>query len=151
MGVFVTKIILLEDVKNVGKKDQIIDVSEGHARNFLIPKNMAVEATKANLSLQETKRKSDDKKRRDELEAAQKMKSEFESQTIKISVKSGTTDKIFGSVTTKEIAIAFENQTGVKVDRKKIILDEPIKTKGQKQVLLRLHPEVTAKLNLEIE
>ncbi len=145
------KVILLEDVKGTGKKGQTIEASDGHAKNFLIPRKLAVAATKENLNTLEMQKRAEEKRRREELEAAQQQKEIFEAKTIKITVKSGVSDKIFGSVTNKEIATAFEQQTGIKIDKKKIVLDEPIKTKGQKQVDVRLHPQVVAKIKIEIE
>ncbi|MDR2903924.1 MAG: 50S ribosomal protein L9 [Clostridiales bacterium] len=145
------KVILLEDVKGVGKKGQLLDASEGHARNFLIPKKLAVEATKDNMNQLEQKRRSEEKKRQNDLLAAQEQKQRIEQKTIKIIVKSGESGRIFGSVTNKEIAQALEEQTEFKIDRKKILLDDPIKTKGEHSVNIKLHPEVTAKLNIEIE
>lgn len=145
------KVILLEDIKGVGKKGQLLDASDGHARNYLIPRKLAVEATKANMNQLEAKRRSDEKKRRDDLIAAQELQKLLETKSIKISVKSGESGKLFGSVTNKEIAQAFEEQTEFKIDRKKILLEDPIKTKGVHSVSLKLHPEVTAKLTIEIE
>lgn len=145
------KVILLEDIKGVGKKGQMLNASDGHARNYLIPRKLAVEATKDNMNQLEAKRRTEEKKRKDELLAAQDQKKNIEAKTIKIHVKSGVSDKIFGSVTSKEIAQAFEEQTEFKIDRKKILLEDPIKTKGIHTVNLKLHQEVVAKLNIEIE
>ena len=145
------KVILLEDIKGVGKKGQMINTSDGHARNFLIPRKLGVEATDANIKNMEQQKKNEEKKRQQELEEAQALKKSLETKNIKIAVKSGEGGRIFGSVTSKEIAQAFAEQTGVQIDRKKILLNDPIKTKGSHQVDLRLHPDVVAKLNIEIE
>ena len=145
------KVILLEDIKGVGKKGQLLNASDGHAKNFLIPRGLAVEATDGNLKELETKKRVEDKKKREELISAQELRKKLETQVIKIQVKSGENGKIFGSVTNKEIAQAFGEQTGFKIDKKKVLLDEPIKMKGSHKVNLKIHPEVTAVLNIEIE
>lgn len=144
------QVILLEDIKGVGKKGQLIEASAGHARNFLLPKKLAVEANKDNLNKLENKRKSDEVKRVHELEAAIALKAQLEQTPIKISVKTGESGKIFGSVTNKEIGAALEEQTKIVIDKKKIILDTPIKTLGEHTVDIKLHTDVTAKLNVQI-
>jgi large subunit ribosomal protein L9 len=145
------KVILLRDVPGTGKKDQTAEVSDGHARNFLVPKGLALEATKANLAKLEAVRKSAERQRQAEIEEAARLKNELEETTIVVKVKSGITDKIFGSVTNKEIAAAYERQTGKPLDRRRVILDEPIRVKGLKRVDVKIHPEVTARLNISIE
>lgn len=145
------KIILLQDVAGTGKKGQTTEVSVGHARNFLIPRGLAVEATPQNMDKLLAERKKEEKKRQQELEEALALKADLESVTIIVHVKSGITDKIFGSVTNKEIAAAFERQTGKPLDRRRVILEEPIRTKGLKKVDVKIHPEVIARLNLSIE
>ncbi|MDR1209717.1 MAG: 50S ribosomal protein L9 [Clostridiales bacterium] len=145
------KVILLQDVQGTGKKGQIAEVSDGHARNFLVPKGLALEATKTNLAKLEAGRKAAERQRQSEIEEAERLKNELESATIVVKVKSGITDKIFGSVTNKEIAAAYERQTGKPLDRRRVILDEPIRTKGVKHVEVKIHPEVTARLNISIE
>ncbi len=144
------KVILLEEVKGTGKKGQIIEASDGHARNFLIPRKLAIEATKANLDQLEQKRKSEEHKRQVELLEAQKLAGELKEKTVIVSVKSGDNGKLFGSVTNKEIAVALEEQTGLKIDKKKIILDEPIKSVGVKKVEIKLPQNVSAFLNVEL-
>lgn len=144
------QVILLEDIKGVGKKGQLIEASAGHARNFLLPKKLAVEANKENLNKLEAKRKSDESKRVHELEAAIALKAQLEQTPIRISVKTGEGGKIFGSVTNKEISAAVEEQTKIAIDKKKIILDAPIKTLGEHTVDVKLHTDVTAKLNVQL-
>lgn len=144
------QVILLEDIKGVGKKGQLIEASAGHARNFLLPKKLAVEANKENLNKLEAKRKSDESKRVHELEAAIALKAQLEQTPIRISVKTGEGGKIFGSVTNKEISVAVEEQTKIAIDKKKIILDAPIKTLGEHTVDVKLHTDVTAKLNVQL-
>lgn len=144
------KVILLEDVKNVGKKGSLLNVSEGYARNFLFPKKMALEATKTNMNELEMKKRNEEKRKQEELEEAQALANRLEEKAIQIAVKTGENGKLFGAVTNKEIAIALEEQTGLAVDKKKIVLDEPIRMVGTKHVGIKLHQNVTAELKVEI-
>lgn len=143
-------VILLEDIKGVGKKGQMINASDGHARNFLLPKKLAVEATKSNLNELEAKKKSEESKKQRELESAQALGKDISEKVIKIPVKTGDNGKLFGSVTNKEIASALEEQTGLQIDKKKIMVVDPIKTTGEKTVDIKLHPKVTARLTVYI-
>ena len=145
------KIILLEDVKGTGKKGQIIEASDGHARNFLIPRKLGIEATKANLSDLEHKQKATEAKRQQELEKAQELAKTLADKAIRVPVKAGTSGRIFGSVTNKEIAQAFIAQYDQEIDRKKIVMDEPIKTLGEHVVELRIHAQVSAKVKVIVE
>ncbi len=144
------KLILLEDVKGVGKKGDLINKSDGYALNFLIPKKLAVEATRANINELELKKKSDEKRRKEELEEAQRLGNELKDKVVKVSVKAGENGKVFGSVTNKEIAAALVAQTGIDVDKKKITFDEPIKMVGRRIVKVKLHPQVTIEMAVEI-
>ncbi len=145
------KVILLEDIKGVGKKGQMINASDGHARNYLLPKKLAVEATKSNLNELEAKQKSQANKQQKELEQAQKLEKDLQEKVVSIPVKTGDNGKLFGSVTNKEIAAALEEQTGLVIDKKKIVLPEVIKAIGLQTVEVKLHPQVTAKLKVEIK
>ena len=144
------KVILLKDIKGVGKKGQLLNASDGHARNFLLPQKLAVEATKANLNEWEARKKSEAGKAQRELEAAQNLAQEIAEKTVVIPVKTGDNGKLFGSVTNKEIAAALTEQTGLSVDRKKIIVADPIKTIGDINIDIKLHPKVTARLAVSI-
>ncbi|MCL1989153.1 MAG: 50S ribosomal protein L9 [Firmicutes bacterium] len=144
------QVILLEDVKGTGKKGQVINVSDGHAKNFLIPKKLAAEATKSTLNDWEKKKKTEENKRQNEVTAAQELAARIEKTSVKITMKVGENGKMFGSVGNKEIAAALSSQFGIQIDRKKIVLDEQIKTIGEKIIPIRLYSEITAKLNLEI-
>lgn len=144
------KVILLADIKGVGKKGQVIDASDGHARNFLLPRKLAMEATRENLDRLESKQKSVEHKKQMELDAAKKLKAELEGKIIKISVKKGETGKLFGSVSGKEIAEALSAQENIQIDSRKIQLDKPIKTLGQAQVDVKLYADVAAKITVEI-
>jgi large subunit ribosomal protein L9 len=145
------KVILLADVKGVGKKDEVINAADGYARNFLFPKKLAVEANKENLAKLDAAKNAVVRKRLKEVEDAQALKKELEGKIIKISVKKGETGRLFGSVTNKEIAEELNRQEGLVIDRKRIILDEPIKTVGIKQVDVKLYTDITAKITIEVE
>jgi large subunit ribosomal protein L9 len=144
------KMILLQDVKSVGKKGDLVDVSEGYAKNFLLPRKLGVEATKSNLNDYDLKQKADAKRKQEELEKAQATAKALEDKVVTIKVKTGGNGKLFGSVTNKEIAQAIEKNEGLKVDKKKIVLNDQIKMTGKKTVQVKLHPKVTADLTVEI-
>ena len=144
------KVILLEDIKGVGKKGELINASDGHARNYLLPRKLAVEATKANLHELEARRKAQEHKSQLELEAALKLAKSIEAQPIVIKVKMGENGRLFGSVTTQEIAEELKAQLGLDVDKKKISLSEPIKTSGEKAAEVKLHAKVSATLRINI-
>lgn len=144
------KVILLQDIKGVGKKGDLLEASDGHARNFLLPRKLAAEATKSNLQELETKRQSQAHHKQQELEAAQELAKSIEEQPINIKVKMGENGKLFGSVTNKELADALKSQRGLDIDKKKILLTEPIKTSGAKNAEVKLHTNVTAKLVVNI-
>ena len=144
------KVILLADVKGVGKKGQEINASDGYARNFLIPRKLGVEASASNLNDIKLKNQAEEKRRADELAAAQELKKVLEGKEVKVCVKTGENGKLFGSVTNKEIAQAIEDSIGVKIDKKKIVLDEQIKMVGSRTVPVKLHSQVTAEINVII-
>ncbi len=144
------KVILLEDVKGVGKKDQIIDANDGYAKNFLLPKKLAVLADKNNLTKMDNIKKIEDAKRQEEYDNAVALGKEIESKTLKINVKLGSNGKLFGTVTNKEIASALKEQSNIEIDKKKIILSSPIKTLGEKEVTVKLHPKVSVTLKIAI-
>ena len=145
------KVILLQDVKGVGKKDQIIDCADGYVRNFLFPKKLAIEANKANLAALERRQKNTEANRVKELERAREMKTLLESKAITLALKTGGSDRLFGSVTNKEVAAALQSQEGIEIDRKKITIPDNIKTLGEYKAEVRLHTDVTANLTLVIE
>ncbi len=142
------KVILLADVKGVGKKEQIVNASEGYARNFLFPKNLAVEANAGNMKKLDNKHKQEEQKAKEELEAAKALGDKLENINVGIKVKVGSNGKLFGAVTNKEIAAALKEQHSLDIDKKKIVLSEAIKTTGEKEVSVKLHPKVTAKLKV---
>lgn len=144
------KLVLLEDVKSLGKKNEIVNASDGYARNFLIPKKLGVEATPANLAALQ-RQKEAEARRAAELKAqAEALKLELEASKAIVAVKVGSNGKTFGAVSSKEIADALKAQWGVEVDKKKIVLSEPIKEVGEKVVEVKLHKDVSATLKVEV-
>jgi len=144
------KVILLEDVKGTGKKGQIVNASDGHARNFLIPRKLAAEATKTNMAELEKQQKTAERKRQEEVSAAQELARRIEAVNVKIPMKVGENGKMFGSVSNKEIAEALSKQGGIEIDKKKIVLPELIKTLGERKISIKLFAETNALLTLEI-
>ncbi len=144
------RVILKEDVRNVGKKDQILNVSDGYARNFLFPKKLAIEANNSSLNELNLKKQSEEHRKLVELEESKDLAKKLEGKTIKIIVKTGDNGKLFGTVTNKEIAKEISEQLNLKVDKKKIVLDEPIKSLGTFNVDIKLHSKVTAKVKIYI-
>ncbi|PKM88064.1 MAG: 50S ribosomal protein L9 [Firmicutes bacterium HGW-Firmicutes-12] len=144
------KVVLTSEIKGTGKKGEVINVSEGYARNFLLPKGLAVEATDKNLKELERQKASLNKKKAEELEKAQKLKKQLDAIVIKVSVKAGEGGRLFGAITAKDIGEAIEKDHGLDIDKRKIELKSPIKTLGEHQITIKLHPEVSAVLNVII-
>ena len=144
------KVILLEDVKSVGKKGELVNASDGYAKNFLFPKKLAVEATKSNLNDFELKQKAEAKRKKEELEQAQNMAKELETKTVTVKVKTGENGKLFGSVTNKEVAEEIVKQTGMQIDKKKVSIGDPIKMVGERTAVIKLHPKVSAEITIKI-
>ena len=144
------KVILLENIKGVGKKDEIINANDGYARNFLFPKKLALEANNENILKMKAKQNSAEFKRSTEKEEAIKIKNKLQEITLQIKVKAGENGKIFGGVTAKEISENLKNQYKIEIDKMKIILKETIKTIGLKNVEIRLYEGVVGQLKLEI-
>ena len=145
------KLILLKDVKAQGKKGDIIDVSDGYARNFLIPKGLAVEAK--GDALNDLKNKEASKKHKADVEKQQaiELASKLGDKTVELAVAGGTDNRLYGSVTTKEIAEKLEKDHKISLDKRKIILDKPIKTYGTYILDVKLYPEVAAKLKVVVK
>ena len=129
---------------------EFLNKNDGYALNYLIPKKLAVEATKANMNDLELKKKAEEKRKKEELEEAKKIAEQLNDKVVKVSVKAGENGKVFGSVTNKEIADALAKQTGMDIDKKKISFDAPIKMVGRRIVKIKLHPQVTVELAVEI-
>ena len=144
------KVILKQDIKGVGKKDEVINASDGYARNFLFPKNMAVEANAENMSKLKAKQDSNAYKKGQEKEEAQKIADKLSKILLKIKVKSGANGKIFGGVSSKEIAENLENQYQIKVDKKKIDLKDTIKTLGTFSVDIKLFEGVIGTVKIDV-
>lgn len=144
------KIILLQDVKSLGKKGQTVEVSDGYARNFILPKKLGIEANAKNMNDLKLQKAHEEKVAKEQLEEAKELAAKIEGLEVELSIKSGKDGRTFGSVSTKEIAQAFKEQHGIEIDKKKISLDEPIRTVGTSIVNIKLHREVTAKLNVRV-
>lgn len=144
------KVILKQDIKGVGKKDQIINVSDGYVRNFLFPKNMAVEANNENMSKLRAKQDSNAFKKQQEKEEAQKIADKISKIILKVPVKACGNGKIFGGVSTKEISDLLEKNYKIKVDKKKIELKETIKELGTRNVNIKLYEGVIANLKIDV-
>lgn len=144
------KVILLENVKGVGKKDEIINANDGYARNFLFPKNLAIEANSTNLSKLKSKQDSASFKKSEEKKNAEEMKEKLSKIVLKINVKAGENGKIFGGVTAKEISEQLKKQYNYNIDKKKIDIKETIKTIGMFTIDLKLFEGVVGKLKINI-
>ena len=144
------KVILKADIKGVGKKDQVINASDGYARNFLFPKDLAVEANNENMSKLKAKQDSNAFKKSQEKDEAEKIAKKIERVTLQIKVKAGENGKIFGGVSAKEIADSLEKQHQIKIDKKKIELKETIKTLGVFNVQVRLYEGVITKIKVNV-
>ncbi|MBE5892203.1 MAG: 50S ribosomal protein L9 [Lachnospiraceae bacterium] len=144
------KIILLQDEKKLGKKGDIIEASEGYARNFILPKKIGVEATPQNMNNLKLQKANEDKKAKELLDAAKAMAAELETKQIVVKIKAGEGGRAFGSVSTKEIAAAFKEQHNLEIDKKKIQLPDSLKTFGTHEVAVKLHPQVTGKLIVKV-
>jgi len=145
------KVILKADIKGVGKKDEIINANDGYARNFLFPKNLAVEANNENLAKLKAKKEGQEYHRAQDLEFAKKLAEKIGKITLQIKVKAGENGKIFGGVTSKEISEALKKEYDIEIDKKKIDLKETIKTLGRFSVDIKLFEGVIAKLAVSIE
>ncbi|MCI9105267.1 MAG: 50S ribosomal protein L9 [Lachnospiraceae bacterium] len=144
------EIVLLEDVKTLGKKGQIVKVNDGYARNFILPKKLGVEATSKNLNDLKLQKANEVKLAAEQLAAAKELAAKIEKLTVTLSMKAGESGKAFGSISSKEIATAAMDQLGLEIDKKKLILPESLKTFGAHEVPLKLHKDVTAKLTVKI-
>ncbi|MCR5097625.1 MAG: 50S ribosomal protein L9 [Lachnospiraceae bacterium] len=144
------KVILLTDVKPHGKKGDVVDVSDSLARNVLIKKNQAVEATPQNMNNLKLQNQHADKVAAENLASAKELKKQIEEWTVETSIKSGEGGRTFGSVSSKEIAQAVKDQYDTDIDKKKIIVSEPIKSLGTHEVKVKLHQEVTATLRVHV-
>ncbi|MCI8961900.1 MAG: 50S ribosomal protein L9 [Clostridia bacterium] len=144
------KVILNSDIKGVGKKNEIINASDGYARNYLFPKKLAVPADTQNMNVLNAKKASEQHKKDLECEEAKKVQEKMKTIVLKITTKAGENGKTFGSITSKEIAESLEKQFKIKVDKKKVVLPEQIKTLGTYIVDVKLYEGVVGKLTVSV-
>ena len=144
------KVILLEDVKSRGKKGQIVNVSDGYARNMILPKKLGVEATSKNLNDLKLRKANEEKVAQENLDAAKAFAEELSTKEVILTLKVGEGGRTFGAVSSKEISVAAKEQLGLDIDKKKMKLEESIKTLGTYEVPVKLHKDVTAKLRVVV-
>ena len=145
------KVILLEDVKSLGKKDAIVDINDGYARNFILPKKLGIEATPKNLNDIKLKKANDEKIAAENLAAAKEYKTLVESKKVVVKIKVGKDGRSFGAVSSKEIAAEAKSQHDLDVDKKKIVLNDSLKAVGVYKVNVKLHPQVVAEMTVSVE
>lgn len=144
------KVILLQDEKKLGKKGQIVEVNDGFARNYVLPKKIGLEATGKNLNDLKLQKANEEKLAAEALKAAQDFAALMETQKVVVKMKAGEGGKAFGAISSKEIAKAYAEQNGKEIDKKKIVLNDPIKGFGTFDVKVKLHPKVTAELTVKV-
>ena len=144
------KVILLQDVKSLGKKGEIVNVSDGYARNFILPKKLGLEANTKNMNDLKLQKANEEKVAKEQLEAAQELAKVLETKEVTVKMKCGEGGKTFGSISSKEIAAAAKTQCALELDKKKIQLPEAIKALGVYEVNVKLHAKVTAKLKVKV-
>ncbi|WP_449622079.1 50S ribosomal protein L9 [Robertmurraya sp. Marseille-Q9965] len=145
------KVIFLKDVKGKGKKGEVKNVADGYAQNFLIKQGLAVEANASNVSSLNAQKKKEEKLAAEELAEAKKLKEVIEQLTVELSAKSGEGGRLFGSITSKQIAESLQKAHGIKIDKRKIELEDAIRALGYTKVPVKLHTEVTATLNVHVK
>jgi len=145
------KVILTQDVKSQGKKGDVINVSDGYANNFLIKKGLAVAANNENMNILKQKNASEEHKRQVELDNAKELKGKLDGKEVVLSTKAGEGGKLFGSVTSMDIADAVKKSLGIEVDKRKVLLKDNIKTAGIYEIEIKLHKDVTAKVKVNIK
>lgn len=145
------EVILLEDVKALGKKGEIVKVNDSYARNCLLPKKLGLEANNKNLNDLKLQNANKAKIEKEKLEEAKALAERMKEMSVTLEIKSGEGGKTFGSVSTKEIAEAVKKQLGLELDKKKMVLDEPIKTLGNHIIQVKLHKDVTANLTVKVK
>lgn len=144
------KVIFTKDVKGKGTKGEVKDVAEGYARNYLLKNNLAIEATPGNLKALEAKKRKSAQQEQEEKEAAEDLKDKLAEITVEMQAKSGDNGRLFGSITSKQIAEKLKKDYGHKLDRRKIELDEPIRSLGYTTVPVKLHPEVSGSIKVHV-
>lgn len=144
------KVILLEDVKTLGKKGEIVNVNDGYARNFILKKNLGLEATSKNLNDLKLQQKNAEKVAKEKLEAAQAVAKELEDKSITVKIQAGVEGKVFGSISSKEIALEAKKQLNMEIDKKKIVIPDAIKSLGTYNVNIKLHKDVVGTLAVKV-
>lgn len=144
------KVILKQDVKGLGKKGDVVNASDGYARNYLFPRGLAAEATEGTIREHEIQKANEAKKKANELQKAKELAKELSQLAVTVKVKAGENGKLFGSITSKDIAEAIKKQFGYDIDKKKIVLDEAIKVAGTYNVEVKVYPEVSANVKVTI-
>ena len=145
------KVILLEDVKSLGKKGEIVNVNDGYARNFILKKNLGLEATGKNLNDLKLQQQNAAKVAKEKLEAAQALAKDLEDKSVTVKIQAGVEGKVFGSISCKEIALEAKKQLGMDIDKKKIVIPDAIKSLGTYNVNIKLHKDVVGKLAVKVE
>lgn len=144
------KVILKQDVKSLGKKDEIVNASDGYAKNYLIPRGIAVEATSGNVNETINKQKALADKKQRELDTAKDFAAKLQGKTVTIKAKAGESGKLFGAISGKDIADAIKTQFKIEIDKKKIVLDDPIKTVGEHKVEIRIYAGVITSITVSV-
>lgn len=145
------KVILKEDIKNLGKKGQMVETSDGYARNYLIPRGLAVQANSANINEMKLKQKAEQERKKNELDNARKLAERLKGVIVTIKGKAGENGRLYGAVTSADIAEALKQQYEVDVDKKKVHLPEPIKAVSENDVEISLYPEVSVRIKVKVE
>lgn len=145
------EVILLQDVKSLGKKGEVVKVSDGYARNFILPKKLGLEANAKNLNDLKLQKAAEAKLAKEQLEAAQVLAGKINGSSVTVGIKTGENGRVFGSVSAKEIAEAMKAQLGLDIDKKKLSLSTTIKNEGTFTAAVKLHPQVTAELTVKVE
>lgn len=144
------KVVLLQDVKKVGKKGDIVELSDGYARNYILAKKLGKEATSTAINDVKLKKAANERRRAEELQEAQELGKKLKEMSVTLKMKSGEGGKTFGSISTKEIAKAVKEQLDLELDKKKMQLKVPIKSIGTHKVIIKLHPKVTTELTVKV-
>ena len=145
------QVILLQDVKSLGKKGEIVEINNGYARNYILPKKLGVEANGKNLNDLKLQKQNQDKIAQEKLEAAQKLADDLKEKSITVKIQAGVEGKVFGSISSKEIALEAKKQLGLEIDKKKIVIPDAIKSLGTYNVNIKLHKDVTGTLAVKVE
>lgn len=145
------KVILLEDVKSLGKKGEIVNVNDGYARNFILPKKLGLEATSKNLNDLKLQKQNDEKVAQEKLDAAKALAEEIKEKSITVKIQAGVEGRVFGSISSKEIALEAKKQLNMDIDKKKIIIPDAIKSLGTYNVNIKLHKDVMVTLAVKVE